>query len=83
MTVHIASPALILLEGTCPSEDSETLLQALLEHPGAVVDWTACDSAHTAVIQVLVAFKPKLTGPPAGNVLRQWVAPAMMAVSAT
>jgi hypothetical protein len=82
MTVHISSAGVILLEGVCPSEDSEILLQALLEHPGAVVDWSGCASAHTAVIQVLLAFKPELTGRPAGTALRDWVAPAMMALCA-
>ena len=77
MTVSIASDGTIQLEGECPSEDAETLLQHLSAHPGAVVDWRACEAAHTAVIQVLLAARPKLAGPPRDISLRDWVVPAV------
>ena len=66
-----------MLEGSCPSEDADALVQHLLANPGAVVDWRACEAAHSAVIQVLMAAKPRLVGPPAGEALRAWVEPSL------
>jgi hypothetical protein len=80
MTIHLSATA-IELEGACSSEDAEILLQHLLEAPKLQVDWRACESAHTAVIQVLMAAKPKLLGPPVGSALRDWVEPLLTLLS--
>jgi hypothetical protein len=77
MTIHMSGTS-IELEGSCASEDAEILLQHLLASPTASVDWRACESAHTAVIQVLMAAKPKLLGPPAGRALKDWVEPVLL-----
>lgn len=62
---------LIRLQGACPIEDAEVLLRGLLEHPGAAVDWSGCDQAHGAVIQVLMAARPVLVGSPTDPFLRR------------
>jgi hypothetical protein len=77
MTVRLAAHGDIVLEGTCPSEDAETLLQHLAATPTARVDLRACEFAHTAVIQVLLAAHTELMGPPAGAALRDWVYPVL------
>jgi hypothetical protein len=77
MTVRIAAGGCIELVGACPSEDAEPLLQLLLADPGATVDWRACQGVHTAVVQVLMAVKPKLLGPPTDVRLEDWVAPVI------
>ena len=77
MTVRVAAGGCIELIGACPSEDAETLLQLLLADPGATVDWRECRDAHTAVVQVLMAVRPKLLGPAADSRLQDWVAPAI------
>lgn len=77
MTVRMATIGHIELIGTCPSGDAEPLLQLLLADRGASVDWRDCRGAHTAVIQVLMAVKPKLIGPPADEHLKDWVAPVI------
>lgn len=77
MTVRIAAGGGIELVGICPSGDAEPLLQLLLADPGATVDWRDCRGAHTGVVQVLMAVKPKLLGPPADARLKDWVAPAI------
>lgn len=77
MTVRIAAGGCIELIGTCASEDAEPLLQLLLADRGATVDWRACQGAHTAVVQVLMAVKPKLLGPPTDARLKNWVASAI------
>jgi hypothetical protein len=78
MSVERIDDATIRLQGVCPIEDAEPLLQCLLATPGAVVDWSGCDAAHTAVIQVLLAAKPSLHGPPRGAFLRDVVAPLLV-----
>jgi hypothetical protein len=80
MTVRMAANGFVELLGACPSEDAEPLLQLLLAAPEATVDWRGCRSAHTAVVQVLMAAKPKLVGPPDGERLKDWVAPALASV---
>lgn len=77
MTVRAAADGSIELVGACPSGDAEALLQLLLADPGATVDWRECLGAHTAVVQVLMAARPKLRGPPADARLRDWVAAAI------
>ncbi|HUN72671.1 MAG TPA: hypothetical protein VMU52_10190 [Steroidobacteraceae bacterium] len=77
MTVRAAAGGHIELVGACPSADAESLLQLLLADPGMTVDWRDCQTAHTAVVQVLMAVRPRLLGPPADARLKDWVAPAI------
>ena len=77
MTVKTLGPAMIALEGVCQIEDAEALLLALLEAPDATVDWTACENAHTAVVQLLMTSGVAVTGPPGGKFLRAMVADAL------
>lgn len=73
MTVRTAGAELIVLEGKCPSEDAEVLLQRLLAAPGAVVDLQRCESLHAAIIQVLLAAKPTLQLPPTDTGVGSWL----------
>jgi hypothetical protein len=70
MTITIAASGAVALEGSCPVEDAEALLQVLIASPGASIDWSACDWAHTAVIQVLLAAGIVPVGEPKGVFLR-------------
>lgn len=79
MTVRLAEDATLQLEGDCPIEDAEVLLRHLLESPGATVDWRGCERLHTAVVQVILASRAPLMGPPAGAFLRNWVEPILLA----
>ncbi len=74
MTVSLAADGTIELAGLCAIEDAEKLQQYLLANPHAAVDWRACAEAHTAVVQILLAAKPVVRGPPAGGFLRQFMA---------
>jgi hypothetical protein len=73
MTVTVSPSGTIELSGACPVEDAEVLLQHLSSAPGATVDWTACESAHTAVIQVMLVARVRPVGPPLGRFLREQV----------
>lgn len=64
MTVIASSDGMIQLVGLCAIEDAEALLLSLAQDPGAGVDWSACEHAHTAVIQVLLAVRPRMVGLP-------------------
>ena len=61
MTVR-AQDGQIILEGRCRVEDAETLLAALQEQPHALVQLDTAETIHSAVIQVLLAAKPRLKG---------------------
>jgi hypothetical protein len=79
MTIKVSADGVIELIGTCSSDEGEVLLQRLLETPTIMVDWRGCEAAHTAVIQVLMAARPKLLGPPSGGLLEKWVQPLLAA----
>ena len=77
MSVALSNDGSIDLSGHCPLEDAEELLRLILRHPGSPVDWSDCEGAHTAVIQMLIAARPVLNGSPAGSFLRTWIEPLM------
>ena len=76
MTVTLADGT-IVLEGDCPVEDAETLLQLLLADQAAEVDWRTCTQAHTAVVQVLLACRRKTHGPPQTIFFKKWIEPLL------
>jgi hypothetical protein len=77
LTVVLHDASTIRLIGACPADDAETLLQLLLGNPAADIDWMGCESAHAAVIQVLLVAKRPLRGPPASLLLERFVGPAL------
>ncbi len=77
MTVRVADDGAIILEGNCLAEDAETLARMLLLDPAASVDWSGCEHAHTAIVQVLLTARPAMLGPPVSFFLRNWVAPVL------
>ncbi len=77
MTVSVSDQGDIVLSGDCPSDDAGPLLERLLAAPHASVDWRACESAHTAVIQILLASGRSVLGPAKHRFLSQWVEPLL------
>ena len=74
MSVRLVS-GVIILEGDCPVDEAEPLLELLLANPGASVDWSACGELHTAVVQVLLAARPPMGSEPGTPFLRRWITP--------
>ena len=73
MTVRVAEDGTIVLEHACPLEDADRLLQKLLADPAAAIDWRGCERAHTAVVQVLLASRRTVHGPPRMKFLEIWI----------
>jgi len=64
----------VLLEGICPVEDAEILMQELLS--GATsVDWSGCTELHTACVQVLMAAGRPLCGTPENGQIAKLLGP--------
>ena len=73
MSVRREHDGTIVLDGRCPVEDAEPLLQLLQAAPGATVDWKRCDYLHTSVLQVIMAARPVLLGPCGDPWIDHWV----------
>jgi hypothetical protein len=73
MSVRRNEAGNVVLEGRCPVEDAEPLLQLLQSTPGVPCDWTGCNHLHTAVVQVVLASRPPLVGPCGDHWVEQWI----------
>lgn len=78
MTVRL-DEGTIRLEGDCRADEAEALLELLLFHPNATIDWSGCHWAHTAVVQVLLAAGRPVSGIPEDAFIRQRVLPMLSA----
>jgi len=76
MTVRLNHEGVIILAGECPVEDAETLLEHLQARRDGPVDWSGCTALHTAVLQILMAARPKLLGECGDGFVRIWAASA-------
>ena len=56
-----------VLTGIREVAEAETLLAWLQAYPQGPVHVSRCEHAHTAVVQVLMAVRPTLTGQTAGD----------------
>jgi len=68
--------AVIRLEGDLRVEDAEPLL-ALLQEPGRAVSLDGAGRLHTAVVQVLLALRPPVSGAPSDAFAARWLAPLL------
>jgi hypothetical protein len=77
VTVRSADNGMLVLEGVCPVEDAEALLQQLQARPAATVDWTQCSHLHTAVLQVVLASGRNPIGPCGDPIVSRWLQPKL------
>jgi hypothetical protein len=77
VTVRRNDNGVVVIEGACPVEDAEALLELLQATPTAVVDWTQCRQLHTAVVQVVLASGLVPVGPCGNAWVAQWLAPKL------
>jgi hypothetical protein len=78
VTVRRTEDGRVVLEGTCPVEDAEPLLELLQQSPAAVIDWTGCTRLHTAVVQVVLAAGAEAVGPCGDAWVRDWIEQARL-----
>ena len=78
MTVRLDG-TVIRLEGVCHLEDAEALTVVLQTRETRVVDLSACEALHGAVVQAILALRPRLAGTPASPFLRDLLLPALVA----
>ncbi len=77
MTVAIVGEDVVRLFGHARLDDAETLCAALVGRSERIVDICGLESAHTAVIQALLALKPAIVGEPSDAFLRAHIAPML------
>ena len=77
MTVRRGDNDMIVLDGVCPVEDAEPLLQMLQTMPTAEVDWRPCRLLHTAVLQLVLASGRAAIGPCGDVWVAQWLVPKL------
>ena len=68
----------IRLLGDCRVEDAEKLVALLQGEAAPRVDIAAALHLHTAVVQVLLAFRPAVVGISADRFIAEWLAPGLM-----
>jgi hypothetical protein len=76
VTVRLADH-IIHLEGSCRVEDAEPLLRFLQEDRGRIVDLTAADHLHAAVLQILLALEPVTRTGNSDPFLARWIEPVL------
>ncbi|MDB5395601.1 MAG: hypothetical protein JWM91_3107 [Rhodospirillales bacterium] len=70
----------IVLRGNCSVEDAEPLVVLLQTHPDFEVDIGDTLHLHSAVLQVLLAFRPRLAGPSQDAFIQTWIVPLLTSV---
>jgi hypothetical protein len=70
---------IIRLVGRCHVEDAEPLLVLLQAGHGRTVDLSGSEMLHTAIVQLILAFRPPLAGDSAEGFVKDWVLPAIKA----
>jgi hypothetical protein len=75
MTVRLAADGTVELSGRCVLEDAEELRKHLAAAPRCTVQWEHCESLHSAVLQVLMAARPRLRGTPRSEFLDNHIRP--------
>ena len=72
MSVEV-SGTVIRIIGNAPVGDAEPVLAALLDDPGRTIDLTAAGHLHSAVVQILLAVKPRIIGQPSYPIFTAYV----------
>jgi hypothetical protein len=73
----VFTEARVSFEEVCTVEDALPLLEFLKGSDAPEVDLSACTYLHTALLQLLLAARPRIAVPPADPALARWVAPLL------
>ncbi|MGL4604896.1 MAG: hypothetical protein ACRCU9_12190 [Iodobacter sp.] len=67
-----------ILSGICTVEEAEPLLAWLIAHPKGGVSIKEADHLHMAVLQALLALRPRITAPAEDAFFARYVMPCLM-----
>lgn len=70
--------SIIRLQGVCRVEDAEPLTTLLQDISDSTLDLAGCKGLHAAVVQAILAFRPKIIGVPEDPFLRERLLPALI-----
>jgi hypothetical protein len=73
MSLRQEQDGTIFLSGSCPVDEAEPLHRMLMSARVACVDWTQCTHVHTAIVQLVIAARPALTGPCGDPFIDRWI----------
>jgi hypothetical protein len=76
MSIQVAG-ALIRIVGNAPVEDAEPLLAAIQEDLSRKVDLNQAAHLHSAIVQLLLALRPPITGTPSDPFFATYVLPLL------
>jgi hypothetical protein len=69
---------IVHLEHPCRVEDAEPLFGLLQGNPERAVDLAKAGHLHTAIVQVLLLFRPKISGSAEEVFTRRYIEPLLM-----
>ncbi len=64
-----------VFKGVCSVEEAEPLLEWLQSTPRGRINLKGCDHLHTALLQVLMVFRPALSSSPTDREPWCWLLP--------
>jgi len=73
MSLRQDSDGTIVLYGSCSVDEAEPLQRMLISGRSADVDWSQCTHIHTAVLQVLLAARPRFGNPCGDPFVDRWI----------
>ena len=76
MSVEVVGD-IVRIVGNAPVSDAEPVLAALLDDPLRTIDLTRAAHLHSAVIQILLAVRPRITGKPSYPFFTAYVLPQL------
>jgi hypothetical protein len=77
MSVHLEGN-IIRLIGDCPVEDAESIVSLLQADGARELDLAECTRLHSAVVQVMLAFRPPIAAPSRDGFIADWICSALV-----
>jgi len=73
----ILKKTVAVLEGICEIEEAEVLLEWLLVNRKGKLNLKQLEHPHTALLQIIIAFKPMISAWPENEAICSWLQPLL------